>query len=136
MSSAELFITSPGLTTIYETCGMDIKTIIIPPQNLSQFYNILIAEKICKNVKILEWNYTNLSLKHLKSFKDRTEEETVKYIYEQIKNLSTDENYMTKFKQYVLKKLKDDFIENQVQNFNENGVIEISEILCKIMREK
>lgn len=136
VSSAELFITSPGLTTIYETCGMDIKTIIIPPQNLSQFYNILIAEKICKNVKILEWNYNNLSLKHLKSFNDRTEEETVKYIYEQISNLSADENYMTKFKQYVSNRLKDDFVVNQVENFNGNGVIEISEILCKIMKGK
>ena len=45
VSSAELFITSPGLTTIYETCGMNIKTIIIPPQNLSQFYNSFIAKK-------------------------------------------------------------------------------------------
>ena len=100
------------------------------------FYNILIAEKICKNVKILEWNYNNLSLKHLKSFNDRTEEETVKYIYEQISNLSADENYMTKFKQYVSNRLKDDFVVNQVENFNGNGVIEISEILCKIMKGK
>ena len=134
VSSAELFITSPGLTTIYETSGMDIKTIIIPPQNLSQFYNILIAQKICKNVKILEWNYKNLSLEHLKNFKDKTEEETVKYIYEQIRKLSTDKNHMTKFKQYVSKKLKDDFIVNESENFNGNGVIEISEILCKIMK--
>ena len=131
---SELFITSPGLTTIYETSGMDIKTIIIPPQNLSQFYNILIAQKICKNVKILEWNYKNLSLEHLKNFKDKTEEETVKYIYEQIRKLSTDKNHMTKFKQYVSKKLKDDFIVNESENFNGNGVIEISEILYKIMK--
>ena len=136
VSSAELFITSPGLTTIYETCGMDIKTIIIPPQNLSQFYNILIAEKICKNVKILKWNYDNLSLKHLKSFNNKTEEETVKYIYEQISNLSADENYIARFKQYVSIKLKDNFIMNKSENFNGNGVTEISEILRKITKGK
>ena len=68
--------------------------------------------------------------------KDKTEEETVKYIYEQIRKLSTDKNHMTKFKQYVSKKLKDDFIVNESENFNGNGVIEISEILCKIMKEE
>lgn len=43
---------------------------------------------------------------------------------------------MTKFKQYVSNRLKDDFVVNQVENFNGNGVIEISEILCKIMKGK
>ena len=60
----------------------------------------------------------------------------MKYIYEQISNLSADESYMTKFKQYVSNRLKDDFVVNQVENFNGNGVIEISEILCKIMKRK
>ena len=82
----------------------------------------------------MEWNYKNLSLEHLKNFKDKTEEETVKYIYEQIRKLSTDKNHMTKFKQYVSKKLKDDFIVNESENFNGNGVIEISEILYKITK--
>lgn len=135
VSGSELFITSPGLTTIYETCGMDIKTIIMPPQNLSQFYNVSIAEKICKNVKILRWNCDNLNLEHLKSFKDKPEEETVKYIYEQIRNLSKDDEYIKKFEQYVSSKLKEKFKVNKTENFNENGVVEISKILCKIKEE-
>ena len=90
VSGSKLFITSPGLTTIYETCGMDIETIILPPQNLSQFYNTLIAEKVCKNVRILQWNYEHLSSEYLKRFEDMQEEETVKYIYEQICILSKD----------------------------------------------
>lgn len=91
VSNAELFITSPGLITIYETCEMDIKTIILPPQNLSQFYNIEIAEKTCRNVIVLKWNSSNLSMEKIKTFKDKPEEETVKYIYEQIYNLSKNE---------------------------------------------
>lgn len=136
VSGAELFITSPGLTTIYETCGMDIKTIVMPPQNLSQFYNISIAEKICKNVKTINWNCNELTLEHLKSFKNIPEEETVKYIYEQISNLSKNEKYMKEFNQYVSKKLKSDFRKNKIETYNENGVIEISKILYEIMEER
>lgn len=132
VSNAELFITSPGLTTIYETCGMDIKTIIIPPQNLSQFYNIEIAERICKNVKVLRWNDSNLSMKQIKTLKDKTEEETVKYIYEQIYNLSKNESNITKFKEYVANKLKDKYVSNKINLFDNNGVIEISKIISKI----
>ena len=135
VSGSELFITSPGLTTIYETCGMNIKTIIMPPQNLSQFYNISIAEKICKNVKILNWNYDKLSLRQLNYFKDKPEEETVKYIYEQIRKLSDDDKYIEKFKQYVANKLNDKFKINKTEEFGTNGVIEISEILKKIKEE-
>lgn len=137
VSGAELFITSPGLTTIYETCDMDIKTIVMPPQNLSQFYNALIAEKICKNVKVLKWNHNNLNFDYLQCFKDRAEEETVKYIYEQIRILSNDEKYIKEFKQYVSNKLKDNFIVNKTNAdyFRGNGVMEISEILYKMIWE-
>ena len=60
----------------------------------------------------------------------------VKYIYEQISKLSVDECYMTEFKQYMSKRLKDDFLVNKVNNSNENGVIEISKIICEIVKEK
>lgn len=134
VSGAKIFITSPGLTTIYETCGMDVKTIILPPQNLSQFYNTLIAEKVCKRVKILNWNYRKLDLDYLKKFKDKPEEETVKYIYEQIRNLYNNKNYRIKFNQYLSTKLNDDsFKINKVENFCGSGVIEISEILNKMV---
>lgn len=135
VSSSSLFITSPGLTTIYETCEMDIKTVIMPPQNLSQFYNSSIAEKICKNVKIIKWNHDKLSTEYLKCFNNKPEEETVKYIYEQISILSKDEKYISKFKQYILNILNDNFIVNEPEDFEYNGVINISEILSKIMEE-
>lgn len=135
VSGSKIFITSPGLTTIYETCNMDINTIILPPQNLSQFYNSSIAEKICKNVKILNWNHNSLSFEYLQNFNDKPEEETVKYIYEQIRNFSVDGNYLNDFKQYVENTLKEKFKKNETEYFKGSGVTKISEILCKIMEE-
>lgn len=135
VSNSELFITSPGLTTIYETCMMNINTIIMPQQNLSQFYNVETAEKICKNVKILRWNNKNLSWEKIKLFQDKPEEETVKYIYEQIYKLANNDEEIMKFKEYVLNKLKDDFIINEVKTFEGNGTQQISNILNEIMEE-
>ena len=135
VAGSDFFITSPGLTTIYETCGMDIKTIIMPPQNLSQFYNASIAEKICKKVKVLKWKYNHLSPEYLERFKDRPEEETVKYIYEQIRNLSNDERYIEEFRQCVSNILKDDFRVNETEFFKDSGVTKISEIIRKIKEE-
>lgn len=135
VSGSETFITSPGLTTIYETSNMDIKTIILPPQNLSQFYNTTIAEKVCKNVKVLSWNHNCLSFEYLQKFNDKPEEETVKYIYEQISKFSTDSEYLEKFKQCVEKTLKEEFKKNKAEYFEGSGVAKISEILCKIKEE-
>lgn len=135
VSGSDLFITSPGLTTIYETCGMDIKTVILPPQNLSQFYNATIAEKICRNVKVLNWNREPLSPGRLEYFKESPEEETVKYIYEQIRILFGEEGYVKEFSQYVSDILKDEFKVNEAEYFEDNGVIKVSEILCRIMEE-
>lgn len=136
VAGAELFITSPGLTTIYETCGMNIKTVVMPPQNLSQFYNVSIAEKVCKNVKVLSWKHDSLNFDSLKCFSDKSEEETVRYIYEQIRILSKDKKYIKNFRSYVLDMLKEDFSENATKCFEGNGVIEISKILCKISERK
>ena len=57
----------------------------------AELFNIEIAEKTCRNVIVLKWNSSNLSMEKIKTFKDKPEEETVKYIYEQIYNLSKNE---------------------------------------------
>lgn len=132
VSKSKLFITSPGLTTIYETCEMNIKTIFLPPQNLSQFYNLSIGEIVCKNVKILDWNCKKLSNEYFIKFKNKPEKETVKYIYKQINVLSKDEAYILKFKKYVSDKFKDKFKVNKTKYFKNNGIKKISEILNKI----
>ena len=135
VSGAKLFLTSPGLTTIYETCEMDIKTITLPPQNLSQFYNSLIAKEVCRKIKVLNWNRENLNMSYLTRFKDRPEEETVTYIYEQINNLSKDVQYLEEFSQDVSNMMQNNFTVNSNIYFEGNGVKDVSKILYKIMEE-
>ncbi len=132
VDGSDLFITSPGLTTIYESFSLNIKTVIMPPQNLSQFYNVSIAKRICKNVKIISWNDRKLSMKELGKFKMQPEEKAVEYIYNQIKILSEDEEYNKKFSNYVSNKLRANFKINNSTKFDMSGTEEVSEILKKI----
>ena len=136
VSSSALFVTSPGLTTIYETCGMDIRTVILPPQNLSQFYNAEIAEKLCREVCRLDWNTAVLSKESLERFHASPEETAVRYIYEQIRILSQDAAYVEYYPAYVLSRLKKGFKSNQTESIQKNGVEEISCLLDQIGRQQ
>lgn len=133
VSGSALFITSPGLTTIYETCGMQIKTIILPPQNLSQFYNVSIAEKVCKEVKVLDWNWEKLKMDYLEHFKNSPEEETVRFIYEQIRILSKNKTYLKQYGEYVKDFFAQSFRINECTVIENYGVQQVSNILCEIM---
>lgn len=134
VSNSKLFITSPGLTTIYETCEMDIDTIILPPQNLSQFYNSLIAQKVCRRVKLVNWNRDNLNMNSLLKFQNCPEEETVTYIYEQIKRLSDNEYYCKHFQSNISNVFQKGYNYNNDTNFFGNGVNDILEILTQISK--
>ena len=132
VSSSALFITSPGLTTIYETCGMDIRTVILPPQNLSQFYNADIAEKSCREICRLDWDAAVLSKESIGRFCSSPEEVAVGYIYEQIRILSQDDAYGERYLAYVRDRLEKGFKSNQVEVFQKKGVEQISCLLDQI----
>lgn len=135
VSGASLFFTSPGLTTIYETYGMNIKTIILPPQNLSQFYNASVARDICKEVKVLDWRCDSLNMKALEQFKDEPEEKTVQYIYEQIRLLFNNDKYRKEYELYVHSFMNEPYKNNNFTTFGANGLQQVSTILHKIVEE-
>ena len=136
VASSKTFITSPGLTTIYETYTMDIKTIIMPPQNLSQFYNADIAKQICRKVLVLDWNNDRLNQKALAQFNSKSEEETVRYIYGEIKNMSENSNFTKMFSEYVSSRIaKEKYTLNYSHKmFSEEK--EISEIITQIIEQE
>lgn len=133
VSGSSLFFTSPGLTTIYETCGMNIKTIILPPQNLSQFYNTRVAQELCKEVKVLDWNCDALTMEALEQFKEEPEEKAVQYIYEQIRLLYANETYRSKFSLQMQNFMNEPYKNNSINSFETNGLSQVSGILQNMM---
>ena len=132
VSGAKLFITSPGLTTLYETCDMDINTIILPPQNLSQVFNAMWAEKICKRVKVIKWDRKELDVSFFSKCVEKTEEEKLRYMYNQIKKMSKDSEFLGIFNQRVAGTLSTEEYVTNTNQTKSNGADYILQLLYEM----
>ena len=134
INNAKLFLTSPGLTTIYETESLHKPTIILPPQNLSQFYNIEYAKKILDKYKTINWDTQKLNLDYLQSILPKGETYVVDKIYEFITEL-VNSNFENKFIERFNLMLKQDYKKKEKSNFKieGNGVEDIRKILINLI---
>ena len=134
INNAKLFLTSPGLTTIYETESLHKLTIILPPQNLSQFYNIEYAKKILDEYKTINWDTQKLNLDYLQSILPKGETYVVDKIYEFITEL-VNSNFENKFIDRFNIILKQDYKKKEKSDFKieGNGVEDIRKILINLI---
>lgn len=133
ISSCFLFFTSPGLTTLLEIANLDKKVIVLPPQNLSQFYNLEYSKKILHEYKIIDWNRKGLSLNDFKDI-NLLESEIVLLIYNNIKKLQTIEE-ITYEKNYIMNILNANFINNE--NYikqKQDGANEVVEYIREVVK--
>lgn len=128
--NCELFITSPGLTTIYETCKYDKNTILLPPQNLSQYYNSNFAKNLIKKIKLIEWNKYDLELEYFKKYLYLGEDLVVEIIFKNIDNASRNNEYKRELYENIEKILNTDFKSKNVVEFGEDG----AEIIAQEIR--
>ena len=128
---SEIFFTSPGMTTIYETCGYDKKTILLPPQNLSQYYNSEFADKLIKRLKKIQWKKEDLNKEYLDKYLYLGEDEVVEIIFKNIDNASKDNKYKEEFFKQINDVLREEFTGKEVIHFEENG----SETIIKELKK-
>lgn len=130
--SCNTLITTPGLTTLLETVNFKKPTIILPPNNLSQYYNQEIAANILYKYKIISWPFDNLSSGYVKSKESLNEEELVNIIQDNIKAI----NDLELLKDYFKKEINEDLIINK--NYKElklDGAKEVRDIINSIGSE-
>ena len=134
VNNSKLFLTSPGLTTIYETESLHKPTIILPPQNLSQFYNIEYAKKILNKYKTINWGTQKLNLDYLQSILPKGETYVVDKIYEFITEL-VNSNFENEFIERFNTLLKQEYKSKENSNFKieGNGVEDIKKILINLI---
>lgn len=134
INNAKIFLTSPGLTTIYETESLHKPTIILPSQNLSQFYNIEYAKKVLDEYKIINWGTPKLNLEYLQSILPKGETYVVDKIYEFITEL-VNSNFENKFIEQFNLILKQDYKKKEKSDFKieGNGVEDIRKILINLI---
>ena len=131
--NSELFLTSPGLTTIYETANLKKETIVLPPQNLSQFYNIEFAKKILDKYKTINWETSKLNYASLKKILSKGETFVVEEIYKYITQL-IDTDFVSEFEERFAYILNKDYDYKEETNFeiNSNGAEDISKIIIEL----
>lgn len=136
VANANMFLTSPGLTTILESSLLRDDVIFLPPQNISQFYNVKYGKKVFKNYKEITWGTRKLTLDSLGNILENNEKEVIQKINKEIHNLNNEID-LKKYKKYIEKIIKEDYIKNS--NLNEkgsNGASEVIENLEKIIKEE
>lgn len=133
VQSSYLFFSSPGLTTLLEVANFDKKTILLPPQNLSQFYNIEYAKELLHKYKVINWNREGLQLNDLKRI-NMVENEIVLLIYRNIKKLQS-KSEVIRQKRIINNILNEDFFINKnYQKKNSSGTNEIIEYINEIIK--
>jgi hypothetical protein len=87
VACSEILVTSPGLTTLLETAVLKIPTVLLPPQNLSQYLNSRMHQMASPNGDIVSWPTKELSFESLETSLDEGEEVVVREIYRRIGEL-------------------------------------------------
>ncbi len=82
LADADLLITSPGSTTILQAMSIDLPTLLLPPQNRSQFFN---AKAFAKpGATVMRWPASILDETKLESLRSQGLSVLNRYIYESI----------------------------------------------------
>ena len=133
VKSCKLFMTSPGLTTILESSCIKDKVIFLPPQNISQFYNVEYGKTIFNEYKEITWNSDDLTLTGLA---EKLKESEKNVIIEINKRIQIQKNSCD-YKEYILSILKSNYVRNENKNkIICNGAMQVIEELEKVIRDK
>lgn len=136
IKDCELFFTSPGLTTIIESSILREDAIFMPPQNISQFYNIEYAKQVFKYYKEITWNNEKLTLNGLNEILDKDEKSVIQNINKEIKIMNNKDDILD-YKEYLCSILKQKNKENlSNKNNTYNGSEQVINMLKQIIKEE
>ena len=133
IKKAKIFFSSPGLTTILESRSIVNKVIFLPPQNISQFYNVEYGKKIFKYYKEITWNNNNLSLIGLEKYLNKDEHGVIKVINDNIKKMNNSSD-VDEFKKYIKRVLNEKYVlNNKSANVKFDGALQVIDNIKKVM---
>lgn len=82
LKNADLLITSPGSTTILQAMSMKLPTLLLPPQNLSQFLNTQIFS--APGAPTMSWPASLMAPEKIEKLRPDGEDAVLTYIYQSI----------------------------------------------------
>lgn len=133
ITKSKEFFTSPGLTTIVENAYLNHSVIFLPPQNLSQFYNIEYGKQVSSEYKEITWNNNDLTLKGLEQVLKEDEHGVIEEINKRIDNFNN-EKFKKEFEKYILNILSDTYNKNKINKKDyQNGSKEVIDNLKRLI---
>lgn len=90
VARSRLVVTSPGLTTILETGAAGVPSIVLPPQNLSQFHNFRAVQRVAPS-SVVPWPAETLRWEVIEASFGDGEDAVVSRIYGGIDALAGDD---------------------------------------------
>ena len=84
LGQCEVLLTSPGLTMILEAGAADVPTILLPPQNVSQFLNADWVRTAGGDRGIVEWPQSVISREQLDEVRWEGEDAALEFVYGRI----------------------------------------------------
>ena len=131
VKNVQTFFTSPGLTTILEASSIRDNAIFLPPQNISQFYNIEYGKRVFKEYKEITWNDYSLTLEGLKDKLSEDEHGVIEEINKRIKNKK---EKIEEYSKYVKNVINEDYIKNKInKDLKYDGAESVIKELDKII---
>jgi hydroxymethylcytosylglucuronate/cytosylglucuronate synthase len=84
LGTCRVLLTSPGLTTILEAGAAQTPTILLPPQNVSQFMNADMVRRCGGERSVVDWPQSVVSRDELDEVRGEGEDEAVSFVYRRI----------------------------------------------------
>lgn len=137
VASSEMLFTAPGLTTILETAGLSVPTVLLPPQNLSQYRNTQYFAQLVDEQSIVSWPNAELQFSHLEALLPRGEEFMVEYIWAEIEALLSSNRIGAQISARlceVISSLRERHQRNRILSlFGTQGVAQVKQIVTDLL---
>ncbi len=136
VAKSRLLLSSPGLTTMYETSGLQVPTVALPPQNLSQYRNAQFFRAYTSG-EIVDWQSPALEWSVVEAQLKRGEEFVVHYIQSQIDILSRSSTANDRIERRLRSvldntKLSSSFTSNFQSLFGKSGAAQVARHVQKL----
>ncbi|MBT8339256.1 MAG: hypothetical protein HKP58_03865 [Desulfatitalea sp.] len=96
---ADLLITSPGSTTILQALTIGLPTMLLPPQNLSQYFNMQLFSS--PDAPLMAWPTSIIDPERIEQLRSNGEDAVLNYIYRSISDAATSVQAKTEISEMI-----------------------------------
>lgn len=138
MAATPLLLTSPGLTTLIESAALGRPTVVLPPQNLAQFFNTEALAMVAAPVDpVVRWSREVVDRDRLEEIRRAGEDAALRHLYERFAAHEGDgrlvDTLAAEIESAVRRVGKTDATSEYVRLIGRDGAAEVAAIVREIL---